>query len=382
MGIVSIVFLMLAVTSIFFTVGIQRTKNNVSWMQFYTKGSEAGFSNANIRLLKKLAQNSGIKYPTTLFWSHKQMDACIKNFISSIKQKKTEFLPENQEFLAKLYELRIKMEMDRPVFKTGISSSWNIDQLQAVKVVASEAGVFESRVVTNTYSFIGIERPDDSSLLPLNFSWKYRNIVLYFRRKNDANYCMNTMVTGEIPANEPPLLKISHSDKLIRTQNRKSPRVETHRAAVLYNFEGGIHPSKPTLTPGVKCYLEDISGSGCCVMFKGEASIGMRVVIQFIIDKMPLSVSGVVRGIGYNEAKKASLLHIEFDSIPINVKNKIFSVMFGSLADDEADTDSTKKDGGLITEMSENSATDGPSIEKHDKSNNSEPSTKENRSKT
>jgi hypothetical protein len=354
---------MLVVTCIFFAVGRQKTNNNVSWMQFYTKGSEAGFSNANIRLLKKLAQNSGIKYPTTLFWSHKQMDACIKNFISNIKQKKTEFLPENQEFLAKLYELRIKMEMDRPVFRNGISSSRNIEQLQVVKVVASEAGAFESKVVTNTSSFIGIERPDDSSLLTLDFSWNYRNIVLYFRRKNDANYCMNTMVTGEIPANEPPLLKVSHSDKLIRTQNRKSPRVETHLAAILYNSEAGVTPSKPTLTPGIKCYLEDISGSGCCVMFKGEASVGMRVVVQFAIDKMPLSVSGVVRGIGYNGAQKASLLHIEFDIVPINVKNKIFSVMFGTLTEDEAGADPAKKDDGQTTEISTDaSATDGFSI--------------------
>jgi hypothetical protein len=378
-GILIMIFLLAVGACIFFIIGKRKTKSNVSWTQFYMKGSEAGFSNAHIRLLKKLAQSSNIEYPTALFWSNKQMDICIRNFISNIRQQKTEFLPENQEFIAKLYELRMKMEMDRPVCRNGINNSRNIDLFQVVKVVVAEAGSFESKVVTNTPSFIAIECPEDASILPFNFSWKYKSIIMYFRRKNDASYCMDTMVTGEEPDNEPPILKLSHSDKLIRTQNRKYPRVETHRAAILYSSEGGASSSKPEVTPGVKCYLEDISGSGCCVMFKGEASVGMRVVVQFIIDKAPLSVGGVVRGIGYNEAQKALLLHIEFDIIPINVKNKIFSMMFGTLNEDEANVDPTKKYDGQTTAMAvDTSAIDGSSGKKHDKSNISVPKTSEN----
>jgi HEPN domain-containing protein len=326
-GIIIIIVLASAAAIIVFAVRKNRDGNKVSWTQFYAKGAEAGFSNANIRLLKSLAQYSGMKYPAALFWSQKQVDACIKNFIYDIKQKKTEFLSENQEFLAKLYEIRKKMEMDRPIYKNGITSSRYIDELQAVQVVVSDAGTFKSKIASNTSGSICIERPD-SSALPLNFSWKHKTIMLYFWRKNDAAYCMETRVIDEAFSNNPPLLKISHSDKLVRTQNRKSPRAKTHIAATLYNAGNGDVPEKPSVTPGIRCHVEDISDSGCCVATEGMASIGMRVIMRFAIDEMPISIGGVVRGVNYDEGKNTSLLHIESDIIPVNVKNKIFSILF------------------------------------------------------
>jgi c-di-GMP-binding flagellar brake protein YcgR len=323
----------LAAAGIIFTAMKNKGGNKVSWTQFYAKGAEAGFSNANIRLLKKLAQYSGIKHPATLFWSQKQLDACIKNFIYDIKQKKTDFLSENQEFLAKLYEFRKKMEMERPVYRNGITSSRNIDELQTVQVVEAEAGTFKSKIISNTPGCINIERPD-SSVLPVNFSWKHRIIMLYFWRKNDATYCMETRVIDEVFNNSPPLLKISHSDKLFRTQNRKSPRVKSRRSATLYNAGDGDAQAKPAVTPGINCRLEDISDSGCCVSLEENVPIGMRVIIRFVIDETPISIGGVVRGVNHDAEKNISFLHIESDIIPTNIKNKIFSVLFNTLTDE------------------------------------------------
>jgi hypothetical protein len=308
-------------------------KSKVSWMQFYAKGKEAGFSNANIRLLKDLAQRSGIEHPAALFWSQARMDDCIKKFIHGIKQKKTEFTSENQEFLAKLYDFRKKMEMNRPIYKNGLTSSRHIDPLQSVQVVVANTGVFKSKVVNNTSAFISIERPNISAL-PVNFSWKQKRVSLYFWRKSDAGYCLETNVIDEVFINDPPLLTLSHSDNLIRTQSRKSLRVKTRRPAILYSVDDGAPTLKPELTPGVKCEMEDISDSGCAVIIRGMFSQSRRVIVQFVIDSTPLSIGGVVRGIEYDEEKQKSLLHIESDLIPVSVKNKIFSVMFGMIDDD------------------------------------------------
>ena len=330
--IITIIFAAAAVFA-FFIVRKNKGTNSISWARFYAKGKEAGFSNANIKLLKSLAQHSGLAYPAALFWSQVQMDRCIKKFIQDIKEKGTEFLPDNQEFLAKLYDFRKKMELNRPIYKNGITSSRYIDELQIVQVVAANIGVFKSRIVNNKAAFISIERPD-SSVLPPNFNWKQKSLLVYFWRKSDAGYCFETNVIDEIFANDPPLLTLSHSDKLIRTQSRKSLRVKIHRAAILYRIEDGAASSKPEVTPGLKCYLEDISDCGCAVTVGGTAPSGFRVIVQFTIDKTPLSISGVVRSVDYNKTKKTSILHIESDLIPMNVKNKIFSVMFGMLIDD------------------------------------------------
>jgi c-di-GMP-binding flagellar brake protein YcgR len=330
--IITIIFAAAAVFA-FFIARKNKGKNSISWARFYAKGKEAGFSNANIKLLKSLAQHSGLVYPAALFWSQVQMDRCIKKFIQDIKEKGTEFLPDNQEFLAKLYDFRKKMELNRPIYKNGITSSRYIDELQIVQVVAANIGVFKSRIVSNKAAFISIERPD-SSVLPLNFNWKQKSLLVYFWRKSDAGYCFETNVIDETFVNDPPLLTLSHSDNLIRTQSRKSLRVKIHRAAILYRIEDSAASSKPEVTPGLKCYLEDISDCGCAVTVGGTAPSGFRVIVQFIIDKTPLSISGVVRSVDYNKTKKTSTLHIESDLIPMNVKNKIFSVMFGMLIDD------------------------------------------------
>ncbi|MDR2343784.1 MAG: PilZ domain-containing protein [Spirochaetaceae bacterium] len=318
---------------VFLIVRKNKGKGRISWMRFYEKGKEAGFSNANIKLLKELARHSDMDHPAALFWSQVQMDDCIKKFIHDIQQKKTEFLPGNQEFLARLYDFRKKMELDRPIYKNGITNSRNIEELQTVQVVVANAGVFKSKIVNNKPASISIERPD-SSTLPLNFKWKQKNLLVYFWRKSDAGYCFETKVINEQFSADPPILMLSHSDKLIRTQSRRSLRVKTHRAAMLYRIEDRTDSSKPELMPGIKCYLEDISDSGCAITVGGTTPAGLRVIVQFVIDKMPLSISGVVRSVEYNETKKTSMLHIESDLIPMNVKNKIFSVMFGIVVDD------------------------------------------------
>ncbi|MDR2659471.1 MAG: PilZ domain-containing protein [Spirochaetaceae bacterium] len=316
----------------FFIIKRNKTGGGVSWVQFYTKGKEAGFSDTDIKLLKELAQHSGIEHPAALFWSQVQIDECIKKFIQEIKQNQTEFLPENQEFLAKLYDFRKKMEMDRPIYKNGISSSRNIDELQTVQVVALNVGAFKSKIIINRTDYISIERPDSLDI-PQNFSWKGKHLLLYFWRKNDAGYCFETNVIDEINANNPPLLKLDHSDKLLRTQSRKSLRVKTHRIAMLYRVEDKPSTTKPEIMPGIKCYLEDISDSGCALMAGGTASAGLRIIVQFVIDNTALSISGIVRNVEYDEKKNTSLLHIESDLIPVSVKNKIFSVMFGMVSD-------------------------------------------------
>ncbi|MDR2795582.1 MAG: PilZ domain-containing protein, partial [Spirochaetaceae bacterium] len=210
-----IITIILAGAAAFAFLVIKKNKglNRISWVQFYARGKEAGFSNANIKLLKELARHSGMAHPAALFWSQVQMDGCIKKFIHDIKQKKTEFLPANQEFLAKLYDFRKKMELDRPIYKNGIASSRYIEELQTVQVVVTGAGVFKSKFISNKPAFISIERPD-SSVLPLNFDWKQKTLLVYVWRKNDAGYCFETKVINEIFANDPPILTLSHSDKL------------------------------------------------------------------------------------------------------------------------------------------------------------------------
>ncbi|MDR1148691.1 MAG: PilZ domain-containing protein [Spirochaetaceae bacterium] len=337
---------------IFFVIKKNKGRNKISWMKFYAKGKESGFSGADIKILKKLAQNSSIEHPTVLFWSQTQMDECIKRFVQDLKRTDKEFLPENQKILEKLYNFRKKMELDRPIYRNGITDSRTIDKLQIVQVVAADIGTFKSKVINNKAAYISIERPDR-----LKFSkasvWKGKHVLIYFWRKGDAGYCFETDIIDEIQANKPPLLTLRHSNNLRRTQSRKSLRVKTHGRAMLYHIDDKNDALKPEVRPGIKCYLEDISDSGCALKTGETVSIGLRVIVQFVIDKTQLSIIGVVRNVEYDEVKNTSILHIETDLIPIDVKNKIFSVMFG-MVNDEIYAGSIKNSGE--TGITDNSA--------------------------
>jgi c-di-GMP-binding flagellar brake protein YcgR len=318
---------------IFFITKKNKGWNKTSWIKFYTKGKEAGFSNANIKILKKLAQNSSIEHPTALFWSQTQMDECIKKFVQDLKRTDKEFLPENQKFLEKLYDFRKKMELERPIYRNGITNSRNIDALQIIQVVVTDIGTFKSKVINNKTAYISIERPD-SKKFSKDFIWKGKHVLVYFWRKGDAGYYFETDVIDEVQSNKPQLLTLRHSNNLQRTQSRKSLRVKTHRTAMFYSIDDKTTVSKPEVRPGTKCYLEDISDSGCALRTEGTVSIGLRVIVQFVIDETPLSISGVVRNVEHDEVKNTSVLHIETDLIPMDVKNKIFSVMFGMVNDE------------------------------------------------
>ncbi|MDR3248765.1 MAG: PilZ domain-containing protein, partial [Treponema sp.] len=52
-----------------------------SWIQFFAKGSDAGFSLKEIELLRKLATKCNLEDPASLFWSQNQLDLCIRAMV-------------------------------------------------------------------------------------------------------------------------------------------------------------------------------------------------------------------------------------------------------------------------------------------------------------
>ena len=49
-------------------------KDRTSWVQFYAKGKDSGFSFKEIELLRQLAVKSNLEEPSALFWSQNQLD--------------------------------------------------------------------------------------------------------------------------------------------------------------------------------------------------------------------------------------------------------------------------------------------------------------------
>ena len=333
-------------------------KDKSGWVQFYAKGKDAGFSFKEIELLRRLAVKSNLENPSSLFWSQNQLDICIRSMVRTIHLSGGTVDQGNQDFLSKLYDFRKKIEMEKPRMKNGISNSRQIGDGQNLRVLVAGSGVFKSQIVKNTNQYLTISRPT-SNKIPVTFSWQNQKISVYFWREDDAGYVFDSDVLDEVFSKGIASLKISHTDSLFRTQKRKSIRVKLHKSAFLYLISNEEEVNKIEENPGLKCFLEDLSDTGCAVTIGGKASAGLRIKIQFALNNTPVIMGGTVRSTEFKEELNRSLLHVEADPLPIEIRNQILGEVFGMLPEEEEDLPFR-----LLGEETEEP--DGPDQEKRD----------------
>jgi c-di-GMP-binding flagellar brake protein YcgR len=334
MYILILIIVVLGLVFLFFSRSKKEKKGN--WIQFFAKGKDAGFSFKEIELLRRLATKCNIEEPASLFWSQNQLDLCIRSMVRGIRMSGEGEEQGTQDFLSKLYDYRKKIEMNKPAVKNGISSSRQISEGQPLRILVTGTGVFRSEVVKNAGQYLTISRPVNSKI-PSTISWNGMKISTYFWRADDAGYVFDTTVVDEVFSKGISALKIEHSDSLFRTQKRKSIRIKLHKAAFLYLAKDSDEPGRIETAPGLKCFLEDLSDTGCAVTVGGQAAQGLRVKIQFALDNTAISMLGTVRSVEFREDSNRSLLHIEADPLPMEIRNQILGEVFGMLPEDDED---------------------------------------------
>jgi len=310
-----------------------KKENKKSWIKFFAKGKDAGFSLTEIEMLRRLAVRNRLDDPSILFWSQHELDNCIRKLVRSTRlagggDKAT------QDFLSKLYDYRQKIEMEKPRIKKGIQDTRQIEEGQSLRILLEGSGVFGSKILKNTSQYITIARPS-SSKLPTSFSWNGTTISVYFWREDDAGYVFDTEVQDEVFSRGMASLKINHGKTLSRTQKRRSVRIKLHKPAFLY-FLGHDGPSNSIeMEPGLKCFIENLSDTGCGVLIGGKAPSGMGIKVQFILNSIPICISGMIRSTDYNEEKNLSFLHVEADPMTVETRNHVLSEVFGMLPEED-----------------------------------------------
>ena len=328
-----LIVIILGLTVLFLTQ--YKKKDSGSWFQFFSRGKEAGFSFREIELLRRLAIRCNIEDPSSIFRSQNQIDICIRSMVRGLRMSGEGEEQGSQDFLSKLYDYRKKIEMEKPSIKNGISTSRQVSEGQSLRILVNGIGVFRSQVVKTSGNYMTISRPVNPKITTM--SWGNQKLSVYFWREDDAGYVFDTEVLDEVFSKGISSLKIAHNDSLFRTQKRKSIRIKLHKAAFLYLVKENDPPGKVELVPGTKCFLEDLSDGGCAIIIGGNANAGLRLRIQFALDNSPISMSGTVRSVDYNEETKRCVLHMEADNLPMETRNKILGEVFGMLPDDDDD---------------------------------------------
>jgi len=298
-------------------------------MQFFSKSKEAGFTMKEAEALRRLAAQCGFGEPTSILTSQGQLDMCIRLLIQEVKTSGKDDDLEIQIFLSKLYDYRKKIEIGGPV-KKAIVSSRQINTGQSLQIFVTGVGVFKSQLVKNTTGYITISRPVGAENVSVK-EWRGLRVSVYFWREDDAGYVFDTDVADEVYSLGILSLKVSHSLALARVQKRKSVRAKMNVPAFLYLVGEGESYHKIETAPGLKCMLEDVSDTGFAVTVGGKADDGLRVKTQFELNGSAISVSGTVRSTIHREETGRSVLHVEADPLPADMRNQILGKVFGTL---------------------------------------------------
>ena len=298
------------------------------WIQFYAKGKEAGFNLPELNLLRKVAVENRMENPTSLFWSIKQLDRSIRGMIIKSRSEGREGDGHFSLVISKLYDFRKKVEFELPKHKLGLRSTRKLPTHQRVKINLPGIGTYGAQIVENLRRYLAISYPEGPPL-PLDFTWKGQKINASFWRSDDANYVFESRVIDDFRDQDYPILHISHSDSLIRSQKRRSVRQDVNKPAKLYPLANAAAAnSEIESTPGLRCRLMDISEDGAAALVGGRAKVGLAVKLQFTLTTEPLVMSGIVKGITYNQKKNQSLLHIQALTVPSSTKNKILAYVY------------------------------------------------------
>jgi c-di-GMP-binding flagellar brake protein YcgR len=304
--------------------------DNFPWIKFYTRGKESGFALNEINLLKKVAVESSLQAPVSLFWSVRTLDKCLRSMIIKMKSNGTDNI--DQQLLAKLFDLRKKIEFDQPKYKIGITTTRKIAVRQVIKITLPGVGNYKSIVVENLKKYFAISYPEGPQL-PMGTSWTGQKVNVYFWRPDDAGYVFETKILNDFIDSKVPILHVMHADSLIRSQKRGSVRADVNKNAYLYSVKAGGAAEEAEKTPGIKCMLIDISESGAAILIGGRARAGIAVKVQAKFGNDNIVMTGVVRSVNFNQNTNQSVLHLKSNPLSLSMRNKILGFVYGLFPD-------------------------------------------------
>jgi len=311
----------------------KKKENSGSWIQFFAKGKDAGFSMREMEQLRRLVITCNITDPALIFSSQKHLETCIRSVVNAVRMSGESEDPGIQDFLSRLFDYCKELGMKNSDKKYTITTSRQIGEGQTLRILVPGTGVFKSEVVKNFGNYLTISRPVNSKV-SANMQWYGLKISVYFWREDDAGYVFDTEVTDEVFSKGISSLKIAHNDSLFRTQKRKSLRVKIRKPAFVY-MVNDIDPHRMEKSPGLKCMLEDISDTGCAFRVAGQASSGLRLKVQFLLDRVPVCMPGTVRSVEYHQEMNTSLVRMEADTLPTVTRNHILCEVFNMLPEDD-----------------------------------------------
>jgi c-di-GMP-binding flagellar brake protein YcgR len=282
-----------------------------------------------------MAVQSQTTNPTSLFWSIKRLDRCIRDCIVRFQGDDQGSDNEANLLIAKMFELRKKIEFNQPKWKIGLKSTKDIAPRTRFTLNVPGAGQYGSMLVENQSRYMALSYPEGKAL-PEGLVWTGQKVAMNFWRTNDAGYQFIGRIIDDHSDKQYPILHVAHTDNLARAQRRKSVRVDAGVAGQLYplrRIEDANEMAEEK--PGLRCRLQDVSEDGAAILVGGRAKASMVVKYQFNLGEMSIVMCGVVRRVNFNGKTNRSVLHIEATGTSTATRNLVLTWVYNLFGDRE-----------------------------------------------
>lgn len=307
------------------------------FIKFFSTGLDSGFKIKEIYLLYQAASFANIPEPVSLFLSVPALNNCIAFILKDAQDRHLENDPKILKFVEKLYNYRTKVELD-PRNSHSMKSTKSLKTGQKIRIVLKGFGVFSSKVVNSGRDLV-ITLPLQKNVILLSATeWVGKSVSVYLQRAGDAGYVFDTTVKDAGAFNGASVLQLEHTEKLIRSQKRKSVRCSCNIIGQLYivNSETMSQTAIET-SSGLKCLIEDLSEDGALIRIGGKGQKNIKIKIQFQLGEEYIVMFGVVRAVEYNQNSNQSRLHFECVTLPQKMKNEILTYVYNVIPQEEKD---------------------------------------------
>lgn len=310
------------------------------FLKFYAEGRRLGFSFADLQILRSAAESCNIENKFGIFSSINILNQCLK-VINAQNRRSMQWgnAEEREAFLSKLYEYRTKLELKDRENLNRIISTHEMKKKQICVFLVPNGGIFYAALKEKEKKFMHFVMFGASAERAEQTGWTNRPATVYFWRANDAGYIYTCTILQGKKSSECFDIYASHSNKLTRTQKRKSVRAECQFDGLLFP----VYPKKEfnlntEISGGVKCTISNISEDGAMLMVKGKAAKGVKLKLQFTINNRPVIMCGRIKRFIYEKKINTSRVHFECALISEECKNIIRSYVY-KIEEIELDTE-------------------------------------------
>lgn len=303
-------------------------------IQFLMMGQDKGFKFSEILLLWNLAKKADIVEPSSLYLSVPILNMAISKIVMEARSSGTESNEETQNFIAKLYAYRTKLDIDHENRK-GLESTKYLEKGQRLRIILKGKGVFVSEILGVGHDLI-IRVPLKNNIRTIDGpGWVGKDVSVYLWRRGDAGYVFDTRVSSAGVFQGQSAIYLSHTTRLERAQKRRSVRGACQIYAQLY-FLNGVEEdlNSVEVEPGYKCLIEDISEDGAMIRIGGKGKQNVRIKLQFEILEKIIVMFGIIRAVEFNAEANQSRLHFECLHIEKEMRNSILSFIYKDLSED------------------------------------------------